>query len=454
MKVKRFVVPSMQVGLKQVSEALGPGAVILSNKKLAQGLEIVAGVDEADLAEYEAERGPAQDPEAIIKANPEGAASSGQPKLDQQTLQELLQVMAPKNRAAFGQAEAPEEPMAQARPSRSAPIDRTPEPRPAPEPTPTPTPTPTPNMAATDSRDRQQERELVSVMREEIDGLRQLLKRQTEFLQQPPVSKASPQLERLEARLQALGLSASIQRSLLRHYDPETPIDTNWRRLMGRLAAGLSVPMFDPLEQGGVIALCGPTGAGKTTTLAKMAAQYVKAHGSSGVTIVSTDYFQMGAQESLAQIARILGVEFIGIKDGQSVARVLDGLTDRNLVLIDTSGSREALAHWREAVVEPGVDRRLQTVMVIPATANADSLKQFMHAFPGRQIAGAILTKLDEAPCFGSLFDCVLRYRWPLWFTTDGQNIPKDIHRCDPAGLVKRLARGLSDTHPKLAVAS
>ena len=447
MKVKRFVVPSMQVGLKQVADALGPGAVILSNKKLAQGLEIVAGVDEADLAEYEARRGPEPDPDAIIKAKSSSESGGGQSKLDQNTLQELLEAMAPKNRAAFGQSETPverPEPMEPTRPAR-----------------PTPNPEPVTAREAPPARpeqpagvDRQQERELMSVMREEIDSLRRLLQRQTDFLNEPPMPRQSPQLERLEARLQALGLSASVQRSLLRHFDPETPLDTNWRRLLGRLAAGLSVPMFDPLAQGGLIALCGPTGAGKTTTLAKMAARYVKEHGSEGVTIVSTDYFQLGAQDSLALVARILGVEFVGVKEGQSLTRVLDGLGSRSLVLIDTSGSREAMRQWKKDVADTTLDRRLQTVMVVPATAHSDSLKQFVQAFPGRHIAGAIVTKLDEAPCFGSIFDCVLRHRWSLWFSTDGQNIPKDIHRCDPAGLVKRLARGLSQTHPKLAVAS
>ncbi|GGX50812.1 flagellar biosynthesis protein FlhF [Saccharospirillum salsuginis] len=451
MKVKRFVVPSMQVGLKQVADALGPGAVILSNKKLAQGLEIVAGVDEADLAEYEAQRGPEPDPDAIIKAKPQSESGGGQSKLDQNTLQELLQAMAPKNRAAFGQPETPVE--------RPEPMEPTPRARPAPIPEPTPQPVEareasSPRAEQPAGFDRQQERELMSVMREEIDSLRRLLQRQTDFLNEPPMPRQSPQLERLEARFQALGLSGSVQRSLLRHFDPETPLDTNWRRLLGRLAAGLSVPMFDPLAQGGMIALCGPTGAGKTTTLAKMAARYVKEQGPEGVTIVSTDYFQLGAQDSLALVARILGVEFVGVKEGQSLSRVLDGLGSRSLVLIDTSGSREAMRQWKKDVADTDLDRRLQTVMVVPATAHSDSLKQFVQAFPGRHIAGAIITKLDEAPCFGSIFDCVLRHRWSLWFSTDGQNIPKDIHRCDPAGLVKRLARGLSQTHPKLAVAS
>lgn len=439
MKVKRFVVPSMQVGLKQVADTLGPGAVILSNKKLAQGLEIVAGVDETDLADHEARQGARPDPDAIIKANRDDRPEH--PKLDQQSMQEMLQALAPKSRAAFGDVEresaaANSAPPAQPQPARVS--------------------APKPEKSAPAPRegvDHSAQRELMSVMREEIDSLRQMLREQTEFLREPPLPAASPRLERLEARLQSLGLSASVQRSLLRHYDSEITLDTNWRRLMGRLAAGLSVPVFDPLAQGGRIALCGPTGAGKTTTLAKMAARYVKAQGNQGVAIVSTDCYQLGAQDTLASVARILEVEFVGLNENDDLGQVLAGL-DHHLVLIDTSGSREALRQWRRQVIESGLEQDLQTVMVVPATTHSDSLTRFMQAFPARRIAGAIVTKLDEAPCFGSIFDCILRHRWPLWYSTDGQNIPRDLAPCEPAALVKRLAQGLNTRQGRLAEAS
>lgn len=444
MKVKRFVVPSMQVGLKQVAETLGPGAVILSNKKLAQGLEIVAGVDEADLADYVAKRGPQTDPDAIIKANPGARGEQPrQPKLDQQSMQDMLQALAPKTRAAFNEPAPSETPPAAPRPSRPQPA--TPIARPA---------VSEPPVEQGDRVDYSAQRELVSVMRQEIDSLRQMLQRQTDFLREAPMPAASPQLERLEARLQALGLSASVQRSLLRHYDRDTPLDVNWRRLMGRLAAGLAVPVFDPLEQGGCIALCGPTGAGKTTSLAKMAAQYVKRHGNEGVAIVSTDYFQLGAQDTLASVARILDVEFIGLGEKDVLGDVLDRLQHHHLVLIDTSGSREAMRQWHKQVVQPGLESRLHTVMVIPATAHVDSLGQYVQAFPGRRVTGAIVTKLDEAPCFGSIFDCILRHRWPLWYSADGQNIPRDLGPCEPTRLVKRLAQGLGKQQGRFAKAS
>lgn len=433
MKVKRFVVPSMQVGLKQIGAALGPGAVILSNKKLATGLEIVAGVDEAELAEYQASQPAAADPEAIIKASNERGGST---RLDPASMQHLLEALAPQTRAALTQPE----------PS-------VPQPRPESQPVTAARPADARQNASTGGRSVD-DKQWVRVMREEIDSLRQLLIQQTEHLQTPVAQVMSPQRERLEARLQTLGLSASIQRSLLRQFDSETSLDINWRRVMGRLAAGMTAPVFDPVVQGGHIALCGPTGAGKTTSLAKLAARYVKHHGSAGIAIVSTDLFQMGAQDALANIARILGVHFVALKDGQSLSEVLAGLADRDLVLIDSSGSREALAHWREQVVGTGLDQRLQTVMVLPATAHADGLRQFMCGFPGRRIDGVVVTKLDEAPCFGGIFDVILRHRWPLWYTTDGQNIPGDIALGDAVLLVKRLVRGLSDTRSKLAYAS
>lgn len=441
MKVKRFVVASMQVGLKQVAEALGPEAVILSTRKLAEGTEIVAGVDEAEFARYEANKPTPPDPDAIIKAHPR--REDGQPKLDTESLKGLLENLAPHSRAAFGdlapeRAEAPAATpaaMGEPQPERPAPA------RPA---------------AATMARSEpptpvqpRGDKELMSLMRQEIDSLRKMLQQQTDFLQAPnKMGPQTPQLERLEGRFRALGLSDSVQHSLLRHYDRDATLDTNWRRLLARLASGLSVPVFDPLTEGGVMALCGPTGAGKTTTLAKLAARFVKRQGHNKVAVVSTDCYQLGAQDTLASVARILGIEYRALGEHDNLADTLDELAQYHLVLIDTSGSAEALEQWRVQVADTDLDASIQTVVVMPATAHSDSLNQFVQAFPGRRPAGAIITKLDEAPCFGSVFDSLLRHRWPLWYNTDGQRIPQDIDSVDPVRLVKRLARALDENRP------
>lgn len=441
MKVKRFVVPSMQVGLKQVGETLGPGAVILSNRRLADGMEIVAGVEEAELAAYQASRPAAKDPNAIIKANGEANKAPG---LDQDNMKSLLEAMAPKNKAAFQRPQRSREPQPSQQSRQSnAPASIAEEQRPV-----AVAEMQTASRALLPAND-----ELMALMRQEIAGLKTMLEEQTDLLREPAMPKMSPSLERIEARLGALGFSQPIQRSLLRHYDSELPLDTNWRRLMGRLSAGLATPWMDPVKEGGIVALCGPTGAGKTTTLAKMAARYVKDYGAEDLAIVSADYFQMGAQTSLASVARILGVEFIAMEDGQRLNEVLDRVKQKHLVLIDTSGSREALKQWQTEVVATGLENSLATVMVLPATAHEASLKQFIAHFPGRVLAGAILTKLDEAPCFGSLFDCLLRYRWPVWYCSAGQSIPRDLDRCEPTALVKRLMRTLKQDVPSMAKA-
>lgn len=443
MKVKRFVVASMQVGLKQVAEALGPEAVILSTRKLAEGTEIVAGVDEADFARYDANRPVAPDPEAIIKAHPR--SGDGQPKLDTESLKGLLENLAPHSRAAFGDL-APEPrpaPSRQASVASDSPLARAID---AEQNAPVAMAQRPSKPAAAEPQDQ----ELMSLMRQEIDSLRQLLKQQSDYLQAPRVGPQTPQLERLEGRLRALGLSDTVQRSLLRHYDRDAALDTNWRRLLARLASGLSVPVFDPLTEGGVVALCGPTGAGKTTTLAKLAARAVKRRGHAKVAVVSTDCYQLGAQDTLASVAQILGVEYRALGEDDSLADTLDELSHYHLVLVDTSGSAEALKYWRTQVIDIGLEARIQSVLVMPATANAESLNQFVQAYPSQRLAGAIITKLDEAPCFGSVFDSLLRHRWPLWYNTDGQRIPQDIDSVDPVRLVKRLARALEESRSSL----
>jgi len=453
MKVKRFVVASMQVGLKQVAEALGPEAVILSTRKLPEGTEIVAGVDEAEFARFDANRPVAPDPDAIIKAHPR--QHDGQPRLDTESLKGLLENLAPHSRAAFGDLapersapaspsseQAPDSPLARAMEAQQR-VEQAAQQRPVQKADAQPT-----QLRA------QSDQELMNLMRQEIDSLRQMLKQQSEFLQAPVVGPQTPQLEKLEGRLRALGLSESVQRSLLRHYNRDAALDANWRRLLARLASGLSVPVFDPLTEGGVVALCGPTGAGKTTTLAKLAARAVKRRGHSKVAVVSTDCYQLGAQDTLESVSQILGVDYRALGEDDSLAETLEELAHYHLVLIDTSGSAEALRQWQVQVVDTGLDARVQSVLVMPATANTDSLNQFIQAFPSQHLAGAIITKLDEAPCFGSVFDSLLRHRWPLWYNTDGQRIPQDIDSVDPVRLVKRLARALDETRPGLAQAS
>ncbi|EAR09403.1 flagellar biosynthesis protein FlhF [Reinekea blandensis] len=436
MKVKRFTVANMQVGLKTISETLGPEAVILSNRRLSDGLEIVAGVEEADYARYVDSLPPQEAPASdIIKADPE----STQP-LDQETMQQLFSVMSDKNKRAFGQT-----PSQTAAESRSKPAQNQ-----------SPAPAKATRVESLpdrhDEKPNDSDRRSFELLRQEIDGLKVLLKEQTEQLKEPtPSVNMSVQYERLEARLQALGFSGAFIRKLLTHYDREESLDTNWRQLMGRIATALPAPLYEPMSQGGVFALTGPTGAGKTTTIAKLAAHAVKKQGAESVAVVSMDWFQVGGQEILKSVTDILGVDFYPLTEQDSLQKTLQRLSSKSLVLIDTSGSADALKHWNQQTSNGALANRIQSLLVLPATMTPSAVSQFISQLRGPRFHGVVLSKVDESASFGGALEPVLRNRWPLWYITTGQNIPQDIEVADGRQLTRRLVKGLTQESTRLA---
>lgn len=428
MKIKRFTAANMQAGLKTIGETLGPEAVILSNRRLANGLEIVAGVDEEEYEHFTATRPAPKASSDIIKANPQAASN-----LDQETMQHLFAAMADKNQQAFSEAgvKPKAQPSAPARASAPASKPRSAEPVQA-----------RPQQPEVETNRASQQD--FALLRREIDGLKDLLREQTEQLRMPaPQSNMSPQYERLEARLNALGFTQAVTKRLLGHFDREESIDVNWRQIMGRLASSLPVPLYEPLSSGGVFAFNGPTGAGKTTTVAKLAAHAVKDHGAASVAVISLDWFQVGGQEILRSVTDILGVDFYPLTEQDSLSLMLKKVANKRLVLIDTSGSAEALEHWNKLISEGQVDRNVQSVLVMPATMHPAAINQFVQLNKNISSSAVILSKLDESPCFGSIMEPILKHRWPIWFCTTGQSIPQDIEVANAKKLIQRLIKGL-----------
>jgi flagellar biosynthesis protein FlhF len=189
------------------------------------------------------------------------------------------------------------------------------------------------------------------------------------------------------------------------------------------------------LDDGGVFAVVGPTGVGKTTTIAKLAARFALRHGVRNVALVSTDGYRIGAREQLLTFARIIGVPMHVAADARELGDVLDSLGPRKLVLIDTAGmSRldQRLAEQLQALAQHG--DRIRILLALAANTELAALEDSVRIFGSLKPQACVLTKVDEAASLGAALSTVIRHQLPIAHLTDGQRVPEDIH----AGAARR----------------
>jgi flagellar biosynthesis protein FlhF len=284
------------------------------------------------------------------------------------------------------------------------------------------------------ARDDEEMRQL----RNEVAGMRQVIEREMhrftdERLRGNPVRAAALDL------MDEYGFDAGISRDVAM----QIPLDTEAHRgrglMLGLLSRKLPIAPVDPLESGGVIALVGPTGAGKTTTIAKLASRFLERHAARDVALVTTDTIRVGGREQLHSYGRQLGIAVHEADSDAALQQLLERLRDYKLVLIDTAGMGQrdrALAaqlHWLRA------SRVVRSLLVLPANAHFSDLDEVVRRFAGADPQGVILTKLDETGRFGSALSVVADHRLPITWVTDGQRVPDDLHRANAASLVLRL---------------
>ncbi|NDU86184.1 MAG: flagellar biosynthesis protein FlhF [Ferrovum sp.] len=239
--------------------------------------------------------------------------------------------------------------------------------------------------------------------------------------------------ERIQRSLVRTGFSQHLAEQVLEHMPEDAGL--NWvtqvleRNL--RLAHGDTVVV----EGGGVFALVGPTGVGKTTTTAKLAARAVARFGAARVGLVTTDSYRVGAHEQLRIYGRILGVPVHTVKDGADLKLTLDSLRDKHLVLIDTMGMGQRDSRVQEQISQLdalGVRR----LLLLNATSNLHTLEDVVRVYRTPNVVGCIPTKLDEALSMGGVVDVMIRHRLPLCYVADGQRVPEDLREANVASLL------------------
>ncbi|NOI76820.1 flagellar biosynthesis protein FlhF [Vibrio coralliilyticus] len=470
MKIKRFFAKDMRTALLQVKGELGDDAVIMSNKKVAGGVEIVAAVDNETAAARSGTNYNSQPRynNSQAAANMKSAPTSKQRQLDEDRVS--LQGKADSGRSmtkrfanmlkqysnGAGEADGNEPESADSLSAllkrqsaargdnngvqvrEDSPLARLiAEDRSAERPAPRLDPTRYERSRAEAQNVRGEDLE---DMREEMTSIRRLLEHQVSGLMWQEVERREPLRAMLIKRLERMGVSAELADQLACYIPEDTPPTKAWKALLGLVSDQIPISKQDILKRGGVVALLGPTGVGKTTTVAKLAARAAMEFGSDNVALVTTDTYRIGAHEQLSIYGRIMGCAVKVAKDSKELADVIYQLRNRRLILVDTAGMGQRdvrLSEQLDTLMHESGEV-IHSYLVLPATAQRKVLQETIDHFKRIPLSGCILTKLDESLSLGEFVSVVVQNSLPVAYIANGQRVPEDIVIAQPKYMVAK----------------
>lgn len=431
MKMKHYRAPDMRQALRQVREAQGPDAVILSSRRITGGVEVVAAVD------YDT-----NDSLVDTYGQPEGAADFA-PGYADPVAEADYDARTPYAATTRSYAQmAEEQPLRQpaavaaARQAPTAPVARQ-----------SAAPAARRERVAVESvrgaelyqMPEPQTAHASSAMSDELRTLRQMLETQLATLAWNDLSRRSPLQTELLKQLTELGLASDLAGELVAQMPSRFELEEAHRMSLAQLARRISVVDERWLDKGGVVAMVGPTGVGKTTLIAKLAARWVMRHGPRSLALISADSVRIGAQEQIHTLGRLLGVPAYGIDGVQELPELLDRLADRRLVLIDTAGLSQRDSRLAgELAALASANARLEITLVLSAAAQAGAIEEAVQRFAPAQPGSCVLTKLDEATSLGGAMSMLIRSGLPLAYLSDGQRVPEDLSAARSHQLIAR----------------
>jgi flagellar biosynthesis protein FlhF len=407
--MKTFLAPDMRTALKLVREEFGDDAVILSNRRVEGGVELLAAADMPP---------PPPKPEPQMQAVQPAAPA---PTMNAPTMTSAQATGIPVQVTAPGM--------------------------------------PSGEFADINTVTAQRGDSGWWQMQQELNSMRDLLEQQFSNFAWHDYRSTQPGAAAMWRRLQRLGLDPRLIAKLIENSEG---VDlriakTAWQALMKKLSDALPVIGHDLIGQGGAFAFIGPTGAGKTTTIGKLAARYVLEHGAADVALVTMDGFRIGAHEQLRTLARILGVPFKIAANPHALANVLYELRHCKLILIDTAGLNSGAPELKQQLAAiHALGDRVQCVQVLPANSHASALKAANRAYRTGNLTACVLTKLDEIGTLGEALSLLIEAGVPLAYTADGQNIPGDLALADARQLISRaidVAKNAEGDEARLAQA-
>jgi flagellar biosynthesis protein FlhF len=374
MKIKRYTAASMREALAQVRAEQGADAVILSSRRGEDGVEVIAAVD--------------YDEALFVDANRQRAATTG-PATPAQSPKQPPKLIP----AHFQRLTMSPEPIETLH-RESAPADSS-----------------------------------YGEMQRELKNLRQMVETGFAGIAWNDKRIREPLKARVLEELSAMDIAPDVAKALAERTPQRTNLANPSHIPLALLVKHLPVVSDLASVSGGVMAVVGPAGAGKTTTIAKLAARWCMRHGVADLALVSTDNCRIGANDALTTYARVLGAPLHVANGGKELTRVLERLKSKKLILIDTAGmgARDARLAGQLAALQLGApDARV--LLTLPAHGESQSLDEVVRAFAPSKPVACILTKVDEAASLGAVISATLRHRLKIAYVCDGQKVPEDMH--------------------------
>lgn len=449
MNIQRFTAPTSREALAKARLAFGDGTLILSNRSTASGVEVVATAENTlaalDRSESFVNRGKAPAIPARQSALP--LPSSRNPVVDDATQLAMStlsfqnyvreRMLRRRHEALTGQPEIAEEapppppPVKQrAQPApppsvsphqfKAAPVIQ----RPAPALTPAPPPALSQNIA------------------DELQAIKMLFEDRFNTLTWLGQTRQNPIQSNLMLKLIRAGYSPTLARTILERMPEGLGAPEAVRWVMSILERNLKTDANTRLmhEEGGTYALVGATGVGKTTTAAKLAGQCARTYGPNSVGIITMDTYRVGAHEQLRAYGRMMGVVAHLAHDRAALQDLLNLLSNKKMILIDTTGL--APSDPRKRVMLDGLDLPgVKRLLVLNAGGHGDTLDDVVSSFKSNGVQQAILSKIDEAPKLGPALDAAIRHQLVLRGVTMGQEVPGDLESADAAKLIRQSMR-------------
>ena len=433
MNVRRFFAPMARDALRRVKEELGPDAIVLSNRSVEGGVEIMAlPADELQAATQSAP--PREQPKAAPaqhEAEQDFAVSLSASAMKRAQAKQWQPFVAPRVEA---KAEVP----ARSKPAR---VTQNETRRARPEQAPS-APAAGTTVLSTDAQN--------APLMQELQAIRSMIQQQLAGFAWGELSRNAPVKTAVMSELLDAGFSPALARRLVNEVAPEASVEDARDVVRTALSRELMTLGSDDdiIAAGGTFALVGPTGVGKTTTTAKLAARCVVRHGADKLALLTTDSYRIGAHEQLRVYGRILGVSVHVVRDAADLRQTLKDLRGKHMVLIDTVGMSQRdrlVAEQASMLLHAG---EVQRLLLLNATSRGDTLDDVVGAYDGPDLAGCIVTKVDEAVSLAPVLDVLVRHGLECFYVANGQRVPEDLHLPNRAYLLHRAFKSASDPSP------